>query len=202
MTALLSSNYVGTEKRMDQLNYYTKVSYFNSTPDSKNTNEGTVRHDLPVKTGVSLLIQGPKRFSFESSLNYDYHRSRISNPGTCELDYRMHYAGLSAKGIFTLAEGKRFHWYAAAGAEGEWMVAGRLYTWINDHVNTIDPLNNHPFILSLTAATGVEFKFSELFGLYAEPGVALHSKPKGNLPDYYRDHPFSFDLHVGVRFNL
>jgi hypothetical protein len=165
-------------------------------------NETEIHHDLPVKTGLSLMLEGLGRFSLETSLNYDFHRSRSSYQNAYELDYRMHYVGLAVKGLVSIADWERIRLYAGIGVEGEYMVAGRLYTRNNGHLNTIDPLNSHPFLFSLNAAAGVEYKFNTLFGLYAEPGVAFHTRPKGNLPDYYRDHPFSFDLHVGFRFTL
>jgi len=202
---LMADNYLGPEKREGQINYWmnsNNATIGNDIGPKTDTDEGEVRHDLPVKTGVSILLEGPRRFSLEGSLNYDFHRSRISYQNACELDYRMHYAGLAVKGLFTIADWERVCLYTGVGVEGEIMVAGRLHTRLNGRLNTIDPLNTHPFIVSLNAAAGAEYKFSERFGIYAEPGFALHSRPKGNLPDYYRDHRFSFDLHVGFRFSL
>lgn len=197
----IMSNYVGSDKRAEKLNYWMESNYAASTGIPV-TNEAEIRHDLPVKTGISLVLEGPGRFSLESSLNYDFHRSRSSYQNACELDYRMHYAGLAVKGLVSLAEWEKVRLYTGIGVEGEYMVAGRLYTRNNGHLNTIDPLDSHPFLFSVNAAAGVEYRFSSLFGLYVEPGVALHTRPRGNLPDYYREHPFSFDLHVGFRFNL
>ena len=201
MDQWLMSNYVGSAKREAQLNYWME-SNSAASPGVPVINETEIHHDLPVKTGLSLMLEGLGRFSLETSLNYDFHRSRSSYQNAYELDYRMHYVGLAVKGLVSIADWERIRLYAGIGVEGEYMVAGRLYTRNNGHLNTIDPLDSHPFLFSLNAAAGVEYKFNALFGLYAEPGVALHTRPKGNLPDYYRDHPFSFDLHVGFRFTL
>ena len=201
MDQWLMSNYVGSAKREAQLNYWME-SNSAASPGVPVINETEIHHDLPVKTGLSLMLEGLGRFSLETSLNYDFHRSRSSYQNAYELDYRMHYVGLAVKGLVSIADWERVRLYAGIGMEGEYMVAGRLYTRNNGHLNTIDPLDSHPFLFSLNAAAGVEYKFNALFGLYAEPGVALHTRPKGNLPDYYRDHPFSFDLHVGFRFTL
>ena len=164
--------------------------------------KGELRCDLPVKAGVSIQIGWPGRFSVGSGLDYSFHRSRIGSSSSSELEYRMHYLGLPVKGIFTIVDAKRLNWYAAAGGELEWMVAGRIHTRQPDQQETVSPIDIHPFIFSLTASTGLEFKFSEHVGLYAEPGIAWHTLMTDKLPDYYLDHPVSFDLHMGVRFDL
>ena len=175
---------------------------YNGAVNTINLVNGEVRCDLPVKAGVALQLDGPGRFAFGTGLDYSFHRSRISYTGGPEWEYRMHYIGLPVRGIFTLIDAKRLNWYATAGGEVEWMVAGRLYKRHGQQPDAIEAIDRHPFLFSLTAATGLELKLSEQVGLYAEPGIAWHPKQKGDLPDYYREHPLSFDLHVGVRFDL
>lgn len=168
-------------------------------------NKEKIRHDLPVKTGFSIQFSGQGRFSFETGLNYAFHRSRIAFHGNLndyEMDYRMHYLGLPLKGNLQLIRWKRLEWYASVGGEFEWMLTGKLYSSLQGQRTSVDPLDRHPLFLSVAAATGFEYKFNEHFGLYAEPGIAWHVHSRSDLPDYYRDHPFSFDLHVGVRFDL
>lgn len=161
-----------------------------------------LRCDLPVKLGVSVQIGWPGRFSVGSGIDYSFHRSRIGSSSSSELEYRMHYLGLPVKGIFTIVDAKRLDWYAAAGGELEWMVAGRIHARQAGMQGTVSSIDLHPFIFSLTASTGLELKFSEHVGLYAEPGIAWHTLTTDKLPDYYHDHPVSFDLHLGVRFDL
>lgn len=164
--------------------------------------KGEVRCDLPVKAGVALQLDGPGRFAFGTGLDYAFQRSRIRFTGGPEWEYRMHYIGLPVRGLFTLIDAKRLNWYAAAGGEVEWMVAGRLYKRNGRQQDVSETIDRHPFLFSLSAATGLELKLSEHIGLYAEPGIAWHPKQKGDLPDYYREHPLSFDLRVGVSFDL
>ena len=164
--------------------------------------KGEVRCDLPVKAGIALQLDGPGRFAFGTGLDYAFHRSRIRFTGGPEWEYRMHYIGLPVRGLFTLIDAKRLNWYAAAGGEVEWMVAGRLYKRNGRQQGVSETIDRHPFLFSLSAATGLELKLSEHIGLYAEPGIAWHPKQKGDLPDYYREHPLSFDLRVGMSFDL
>ena len=166
-----------------------------------------VHCDMPVKTGLSVRIGGAGRLSLESGLDFSFHRATAAAsygllPAPYQMEYRMHYLGIPVKGIFSIAEWRRLSLYAAAGGEVEWMVFGRMLIRESSQTLVDDRLQEHPFLFSLTGAGGLEFNFTPTLGLYAEPGIAWHATPKGNLPNYYRDHPLSFDLHLGLRFNL
>jgi hypothetical protein len=202
-----SSWYYSAGNRAYLMNAVNDVRYGNSgyNNDISDSYKEKIRHDLPVKTGFSIQFSGQGRFSFETGLNYAFHRSRIACQGDLnnyEMDYRMHYLGLPVKGNLRLVRWERLEWYASLGGELEWMLTGTLYSSLKGQRTSVDPLDRHPLFLSASAATGFEYKFSDHFGIYAEPGVAWHIHSRSDLPDYYRDHPFSFDLHVGVRFDL
>lgn len=192
------------EKSLQYIINVTDYANREVTPVKHNTPE--VHCDLPVKTGLSLRIEGVARFSLESGLNYGFHRAWVQHESNTfpayRIEYRMHYLGIPLKLIGTLAEWERLHLYAAAGAEAEWMVAGRILTQAGGQILARQRLQEHPFLFSLTAAAGAEYKFNTRLGLYAEPGIAWHFKPQGDLPNYYREHPLSFDLHLGFRFTL
>ena len=163
--------------------------------------------DMPVKTGLSVRIGGAGRLSLESGLDYSFHRATAAAyyglvPTPYQMEFRMHYLGIPVKGIFSIAEWRRLSLYAAAGGEVEWMAFGRMRIRENGQTLVDDRIQEHPFLFSLRGAGGLEFNFTPKLGLYAEPGIAWHATPKGNLPNYYRDHPLSFDLHLGLRFNL
>ena len=189
---------------------YSYLTENNNLYSKQGISEGAVRCDLPVKTGLSLRIKGPGRFSLESGLDYAFHHARFTYTKAIpvlvqaqdKLEYRMHYLGIPLKGIYSLADWKRLQLYAAAGGEMEWMVTGNVLTRAGEQAVTIQRIQEHPFLFSLTAGAGLEYAFNARLGLYAEPGIAWHFEPQGNLPNYYRDHPLSFDLHLGLRFNL
>lgn len=181
---------------------------YNSTA-KRTAGQSQTRCSLPVKTGLSVRMSGTGPLSWESGLNYSFHRATatasyglvpIDSP--YQIDYQMHYIGIPLKGICSLAEWRKLSLYAAAGGEVEWMAFGRMRIRESGQTLVDDRLQEHPFLFSLTGAGGLEFNFTPNLGLYAEPGIAWHATPKGNLPNYYRDHPLSFDLHLGLRFNL
>ena len=185
--------------------YVNNLDY-NSTAN-RDAGQSQTHCFLPVKTGVLVRIGGAGRLSLESGLDYSFHRATAAAyyglvPTPYQMEYRMHYLGIPLKGVFSIAEWRRLSLYAAAGGEVEWMAFGRLLIRESSQTLVDDRLQEHPFLFSLTGAGGLEFNFSPKLGLYAEPGIAWHATPKGNLPNYYRDHPLSFDLHLGLRFNL
>lgn len=162
--------------------------------------------DLPVKTGIAIQFENGSRLSWESGLDYSFHRIRVSGQNQTfpaqSQEYRLHYAGIPLKGILTLADWKRGSLYAAAGGEAEWLIAGRLLTRADGQTVASGRVETHPVFFSLTGAAGAEYAFSPRLGLYLEPGFAWHISPSDKLPNYYREHPFSFDLHVGLRLRM
>ena len=59
-----------------------------------------------------------------------------------------------------------------------------------------------PLQFSVNGAIGVEFNLSCRFSIYAEPGIGYYFDNGSSLPTYYRDKPFSFNLNVGLKFNI
>ncbi|MBQ1673592.1 MAG: hypothetical protein II064_05840, partial [Bacteroidales bacterium] len=181
-------------------NYNTNHLFHLSEPLSVNC-------ALPVKTGFSLILPLSKGFALESGIDYAFHQATvtygITNIATIQEDYRMHYLGIPVKAVFSLADWEKAHLYATCGGEMEWMIAGRVQS--KDAVRATAErlrIKEHPLLFSLMAAAGIEYGFNARLGLYAEPGIAWHFKPQGTLPNYYREHPLAFDLHLGLRFNL
>ena len=62
---------------------YATGGFIGANPDSNKPDnyKEKIRHDLPVKTGFSIQFSGQGRFSFETGLNYAFHRSRIACQG-------------------------------------------------------------------------------------------------------------------------
>ncbi len=52
------------------------------------------------------------------------------------------------------------------------------------------------------AAGGAQFKSTEKVGIYAEPGVVYYFDEGGNVNTIRKEHPFNFNIQLGVRFTL
>lgn len=181
------------------------LSYELTTFDESIARENEVRCYLPAKTGISLRIETGTRFWIESGLGYSLHRATAENSSpvlpSFVKEYRMHYLGIPLHAGVRIAERDQMQLYAVAGGEAEMMLGGTLRSLNNSKIQS-ERITERPALFSLTGALGAEYDFTRFLGIYAEPGVSWHFKPKGNLPNYYREHPFSFDLHIGLRFHI
>ena len=151
---------------------------------------------LPVKAGLSLRYQFTPLLGAETGLEYSYHYAE-----TTDQTARLHYIGIPVKFSARLVQWGRLQVYATAGEETEWMVAGQIETREKTAQSRMR-VQQHPFQFSLMGAAGLDFTVTPGFSLYVEPGAAWHAEMKGDLPSYYREHPFSFDLRAGLRFAL
>ena len=161
--------------------------------------------DLPVKAGLSLQFGLTERLSLESGFLYSYHHSKQTLSGNLNgdyyYDYRLHYAGIPLKFNYAFLQTRRVAAYASLGGEAEMLARGRIIP-VDGLSRSSTVVKQHPLQFSLVGSAGAEYRFNPWFGLYAEPGVAYHFKPGGDLPNYYREHPWSFDLRLGLRFRL
>ena len=55
---------------------------------------------------------------------------------------------------------------------------------------------------SVDASAGVQYNFSDSFGLYAEPGVGYYFDNGSNVKTIYKEKPFNFNLNVGFRLTV
>jgi hypothetical protein len=63
-------------------------------------------------------------------------------------------------------------------------------------------LDASPWQFSLNGAAGAEYRLTDFFCLYAEPGLGYYFKDGSGTPTIYKDHPLNFNLSFGIRFNL
>ena len=63
-------------------------------------------------------------------------------------------------------------------------------------------LDTSPWQFSLNGAAGAEYKLTDYFSLYAEPGLGYYFKDGSSTSTIYQDRPLNFNLSFGLRFNL
>ena len=161
--------------------------------------------DLPLKAGISFRYDFSPHVGIESGLTYGYHHAKQAYSGNLSgsyyRDYRMHYIGIPLKANFTLTRWDRAALYLNLGGEAELLAGGSIVA-IDGVTRNSTAIREHPFQFAVIGGAGAEFFFTRHLGLYAEPGLAWHPEPSSSLPSYYRDHPWSFDLRVGLRLRL
>ena len=138
-----------------------------------------IRYHQPVRLGISLRYQLNENWSIESGLLYTLLVADVNN-----IEQRHSYIGVPINFGYQLWARRRFGLYLSAGGMIEKM------------------LDANPWQLSLNIAIGAEYKLSDRFGLYAEPSGGYYFSNNSSVPTIYQEHPFNFNLNIGIRFNL
>ncbi len=146
-----------------------------------------IRHHQPVRFGLSLRYQLDNRWSVESGLTYTRLSSDITTKEkgvTTMKEQRLNYIGLPLNVSYDLWKSRHFSLYVTAGG-------------------TIEKcLDTSSWQFSLNGAAGAEYKLTDVFSLYAEPGLGYYFNDGSTTPTIYQDRPLNFNLSVGLRFNL
>ena len=146
-----------------------------------------VHHRQPVRFGLSLRYRLNDHWSVESGLSY----ARLSSDITTTIDgttivteQRLNYVGLPLNISYDVWKTRHFTLYVSAGSMIE------------------KSLDTSPWQFSLNGSAGAEYKLTDFFSLYAEPGLGYYFKDGSITPTIYQDHPLNFNLSFGLRFNL
>ena len=146
-----------------------------------------IHHRQPIRFGLSLRYQLDDRWSVESGLSYTRLSSDITivEAGmTTVTEQRLDYIGLPLNVGYDLWKNRTFGLYVTAGG----MIEKRL--------------GATPWLFSLNAAAGAEYRLNDHFSLYAEPGLGYYFPDGSATPTIYQDRPLNFNLSLGLRFHL
>lgn len=157
-------------------------------------------HRLPVRFGLSLRYCLNNKWSIEGGLTYtrlnaDY--DRVQNGSRRKLEQTLSYIGLPVNANYQLWGSRYFNLYVSGGGMAEMMVTGSLR-----NERSTESVSEHPLQFSVNAAMGAEVNLSRFLSIYAEPGVGYYFDNGSSVPTYYQEHPFSFNLNIGLRFNI
>lgn len=161
----------------------TMTSYFGPA----NLIEQHVHHRQPVRVGLSLRYRLDERWGVESGLQYTHLSSDITTTVdgvTSITEQRLNYIGLPLNISYELWKNRNFGLYVSAGGTIE------------------KQLEASPWQFSLNGAAGAEYKLSDIFSLYAEPGLGYYFNDGSSTPTIYQDRPLNFNLSFGLRFNI
>jgi hypothetical protein len=218
--AYLSNSMTGGANAMS---LSTAISYGeNGGPDTNNPKEDTnsplnpptpiiqekeerVSHRQPIRFGLTLCYRLNDQWSIESGLVY----SRLSSDYTYLLggvayahgEQKLNYLGIPLKVNHQLWNNRHFGVYVAAGGMMEKMIKGTHQTTENGQEQTTD-VSIRPLQFSVNGAIGMEYHLTNLMSIYTEPGVGYYFDNGSDVPTYYQEKPFSFNLNVGLRFSI
>lgn len=168
-----------------------------------------VKHDQPVTVGLTLRYVLSERWSIASGLNYSILSSQLhsaANNYYYDDFQKLHYLGIPLNLEYTYWRNNKISSYISAGGQMEKNIAGRLTSnyYLDNQLEstTYEKITGKHLQWSLNSAIGIEYQISDMFRLYAEPGVSYYFKNRGELETIYKDRPFSFNLRIGLRFTF
>lgn len=162
--------------------------------------EEITKHRQPVTFGLSLSYPLTSRLSVLSGVTYTKLSSDFiqkMNDTKVVNEQELHYVGVPVRFSYQLLSWKGFSLYGIAGGAADMNVKA---TYTTEGVKGKGKKDRMQF--SADAAAGVQYQVLPQMGLYVEPGVKYYLDNKSRVDNYFKDHPFNFNLQVGVRYEL
>lgn len=165
-------------------------------------------YDIPLSFGAGVRFRLTPRLSLGTGLTYTFLGRSFTGLYTEVKDgivtrsiednvrHKMHYLGIPVDLYFSFIDSKVLDFYGYAGGAMEFCVSNRYF--IQDTVFK-DPVNTPQF--SVGAGLGIQFKLSDHFGLYLDPGVRYYF-PCNQPKSVRTDRPVMINLEAGLRVNL
>lgn len=203
-----SAYYVSSDLNMAPVNNgglaYSQILLENAAQSPQTS----VKHHMPVTIGFSLDWNLDKNWTLETGLNYTLLSSdiRSGSKSYVEETQKLHYVGIPLKIRRSIWQNRWFSVYASVGGAVEKCVSGRLesVTVTNGGNRTSErtSLEVDPLQWSVAAAAGAQVNFTSRLGLYLEPGVAYYFDDHSGVETIRKEHPFNFNLQLGLRFHV
>lgn len=168
-----------------------------------------VKHRMPMRFGLNAAFHLTDRLALETGLTYTQLNSDMregSDRSYYEGTQRLHYVGIPLNVKYNIYTVGGLNIYASAGTLVEQCVSGRKETSLivngQNAEHSEEAAGSNPTQLSFNAAAGVQYNFTPLVGIYAEPGLSYYVNDNSSLSTVYKEHPWNFNVNLGLRFNL
>lgn len=168
-----------------------------------------VRHRLPVHAGASIAYRINDRVSVETGIAYSYLSADIhegSDSYYFAREQSLHYVGIPVGVRVRAMSWKNFDIYVGAGFEADKCVSGTIKKAYVINGQTRDDghesISIRPLQWSVNAGAGVQYNFSSMVGIYAEPGLSYYFDNGSNIETIYSEKPLNFNLNIGLRVSF
>lgn len=172
------------------------------------TPQTRVKHHMPVTVGFSVAWHFHKDWALETGLNYTLLSSDIHSGSRSYVEetQKLHYMGIPVRLHRSIWKNSWLSIYASAGGALEKCVSGKLEMGMvtngGSHVVENVSLDVKPLQWSVAAAAGAQVNFTSRWGIYIEPGVAYYFDDHSGVETIRKEHPFNFNLQLGLRVNV
>lgn len=159
----------------------------------------TSTYSIPLSFGLGVRIGLSDKFSIGTGLNYTLLTRKFSGSYQGHLGEATHslqYIGIPVNAYYDILRSNSVKFYAFAGAEAEYAISNK---YILDNLTYRDPVKGLQF--SLAAGLGVEFRITDVLGIYVDPSFRYYFNCK--QPSSIRTvQPFMMSFEAGLRFDL
>lgn len=172
-------------------------------------NERKINHHLPVHAGANIAYRINNRWAIETGISYAYLSSDIREGSDAYYrsgEQKLHFIGIPVGAKFRAFTWRNFDVYVGAGFMAEKCVSGEVS---HTYVLSGEPIDSEredacmrPLLWSVNASAGVQYNVTDMFGIYAEPGVGYYFDNGSEIETIYSDKPFNFKLNVGLRLTF
>lgn len=161
------------------------------------------KYSLPISVGVQAKFNINKILSIGIGLNYSMLKSSYNgliNKKMCDIKQTLHYIGVPINLYGSFVKTNRINCYANVGGvvEKGLKAVSRVtsYDDRNRYTNSIKGIE-----YSLNGGLGVEYKLTNLIGIYLEPNLVyyINSEVANSIKTAQ---PLQFKTELGLRFNL
>ena len=167
---------------------------------------------IPISVGIGVDIPFSRRISLGTGVEYTYlSRSftgtyteivegEVEKSVTGDIDNYQHYIGIPVNLYYHVIDSKNIRFYGYGGLTLEKNISNhyRVHYSPSD-INWLDPAKGLQF--SVGAGIGVEFLFSNSFGIYIDPGIRYYFDC-GQPRSIRTQQPLMMNFEVGLRFGL
>lgn len=159
------------------------------------------KHKMPISAGVTVSKSLPRNWELESGLVYTYLYSKYySTKGNGSQE--LHYLGIPLNVIYRFARIKRLSFYASAGGQVDFYLAGRQKDEEHDGAvsgSGYKELKHENVQFSVQANVGAALTLYKAVELYLEPYMAYYFENNSSIHNIWKDKPFNFGLTLGIR---
>ena len=177
---------------------------FSSGLPSEGIQETSVSvYGIPVSLGLSARYHFAEKLSVSAGVNWSFLSRTFQGKYKTEegqFTHNLQYVGVPVSVAYDVVDSRTLLFYCYAGGNVEKAISSQYFIY-NVSASPLLSEKVPSLQYGVFGGIGVEFRVSDLLGLYVDPCVRYYFP--GNQPKSIRtDRPLMFSFEAGLRFNL